>query len=175
VREFGDFQEISMFNRSSSRRFAVISLCVFALTFSAASQTKKSATKNSSPAPPDKAFLQKIWDGWGTLNPDNVVKYYATGPNTFFDIAPLKYSSWDEYEKGSKALIAEYKSAKFTLNDDTTVHPEGNLAWITATVAFEMTHQSGKVDMGNMRWTAILENQNRKWMIVHEHVSVPMQ
>jgi ketosteroid isomerase-like protein len=153
------------------KRSVVASLCAFALILSAASKTKNS----SAPAPPDKAFLQGIWDGWGTLNPDNVAQYYASGPNTFFDIAPLKYSSWDEYKKGSKTLIAEYKSAKFTLNDDTAIHPEGNSAWVTATVAFEMTHQSGKVEMGNMRWTAILENQAGKWIIVHEHVSVPMQ
>jgi hypothetical protein len=29
--------------------------------------------------------------------------------------------------------------------------------------------------MGNFRWTAILENQNGKWLIVHEHVSAPLQ
>jgi ketosteroid isomerase-like protein len=155
-----------MINRS-----VVLFFCVFALLLSAAAQSKKSAA----PAAPDKACLQKVWDGWGTLNTDNVAQYYAAGPNTFFDIAPLKYSSWDEYQKGSKALIAEYKSAKFTLNDDTAIHPEGNLVWVTATVAFEMTHTSGKVDMGNMRWTAILQNQNGKWTIVHEHVSVPAQ
>jgi ketosteroid isomerase-like protein len=74
-----------------------------------------------------------------------------------------------------KTVLGDYKSAKFTLNDDTEVHPDGNLAWVTSTVAFEMTHQSGKVDMGNMRWTAILENQGGNWKTVHEHVSVPMQ
>jgi ketosteroid isomerase-like protein len=158
-----------------TKRRVMVSMCVFALMLSAAAQTKKSAKKSPGSTPPDKASLQRVWDGWGTLNPDNVAQYYASGPNTFFDIAPLKYSSWDEYQKGSKALVAEYKSAKFTLNDDTEVHADGNLAWATATVAFEMTHQSGKVDMGNMRWTAILENQDGKWKIVHEHVSVPMQ
>jgi ketosteroid isomerase-like protein len=158
-----------------SKRHVMVSMCVFLLMLSATAQNKKSAKKSPAPAPPDKALLQKIWDGWSTLNSDNVAQYYATGPNTFFDIAPLKYSSWDEYQKGSKALIAEYKSAKFTLNDDTVIHPDGNSAWVTATVAFEMTHQSGKVDMGNMRWTAILDNQDGKWKIIHEHVSVPMQ
>jgi ketosteroid isomerase-like protein len=157
------------------KRHVVVSICVFVLMLSAAAQTKKSAKKSPAPAPPDKASLQKIWDGWGTLNPDNVAQYYASGPHAFFDIAPLKYASWDEYEKGVKTELADYKSAKFTLNDDTEVHPDGNSAWVTATVAFEMTHKSGKVDMGNMRWTAILENQNGKWLIVHEHVSVPMQ
>lgn len=154
-----------------TKRSVMVSLCVFALMLSGAARSKKSAVA----VPPDKGSLQKIWDGWGTLNADNVAQYYASGPNTFFDIAPLKYSSWDEYEKGSKALIAEYKSAKFTLNDDLAVHPQGTSAWVTSTVAFEMTHRSGKVDMGNMRWTAILENQDGQWKIVHEHVSVPMQ
>lgn len=152
-----------------TKRSVMVSLCVLALMLSGSARSKKSA------APPDKASLQKIWDGWSTLNPDNVAQYYAAGPNTFFDIAPLKYSSWEEYQKGSKALLSEYKSAKFTLNQDTSVHPNGNSAWVTATVAFEMTHQSGKVDMGNMRWTAILENQGGQWKTVHEHVSVPMQ
>jgi ketosteroid isomerase-like protein len=169
------FQELSMFNHTMSKHLVVISLGMFVLTFFAASQTKKSATQHSSPAAPDKAFLQKIWDGWGTLNPDNVAGYYASGPHAFFDIAPLKYASWDEYKKGVKIELGDYKSAKFTLNDDTAIHAQGESAWVTATVGFEMTHNSGKVDMGNMRWTAILENQDGKWMIVHEHVSVPMQ
>jgi ketosteroid isomerase-like protein len=159
-----------MFNHTMIKRLVVISLCMFGLTFSAASQTK-----HSSPAAPDKAFLQKIWDGWGTLNPDNVAGYYASGPHAFFDIAPLKYASWDEYEKGVKVELGDYKSAKFTLNDDTAIHAQAESAWVTATVGFEMTHNSGKVDMGNMRWTAILENQDGEWRIVHEHVSVPIQ
>jgi len=164
----------SGFNQSVIKRSVVISVCVFVLVVSGAAKTKKSTTP-AAPAAPDKASLQKIWDGWGTLNPDNVAMYYASGPHTFFDIAPLKYASWGEYETGVKTELGDYKSAKFTLNDDVAVHAEGNSAWVTATVAFEMTHKSGKIDMGNMRWTAILENQDGKWMIVHEHVSVPMQ
>ena len=29
--------------------------------------------------------------------------------------------------------------------------------------------------MGNFRWTAIFENEDGKWLIVHEHVSEPIQ
>src|ERR1700752_4141061 len=83
------------------KRFLTVSLCVLALTLSASAQTKKSAmTKSTSGPAPDKAYMQKIWDGWSTLDPVSVAKYYASGPHTFFDIAPLKYNSWDEYEKG---------------------------------------------------------------------------
>ena len=52
---------------------------------------KPAARKTVAPSAPDKAYLQKIWDGWSTLDPANVAKFYASGPHTFFDIAPLKY------------------------------------------------------------------------------------
>lgn len=154
------------------KRLLTVSFCLIALTVSA--QTKKSAMKSAAAAP-DRAYLQKVWDGWATLNPDNVAKYYATGPHAFFDIAPLKYGSWDEYEKGVKGVLAGYKAARFNLNDDVAIHPHGDLVWVTATVAEELTAKSGKVDMGNFRWTAVLENQDGKWLIVHEHVSAPLQ
>ena len=157
------------------KRFIAVSLFLFLITLSAAGQAKKPALKNASAGPaPDKAYLQKIWDGWATLDPANTAKFYATGSHTFFDIAPLKYNSWDEYAKGAKGVLAGYKSAKFTLNDDAAIHTQGDLVWATATVADEMTNKSGKVEMGNFRWTVVFENLDGKWLIVHEHVSAPL-
>ena len=157
------------------KRYLVIFFCVFAFALSGAAQKKTTAQKSAASTAPDKAYLQKIWDGWATLDPSNTAKFYATGPHTFFDIAPLKYSSWDEYEKGVRGVLAGYKSAKFRVNDDAAVHPQGDVVWATATVAEEMTDKAGKVNMGNFRWTVVFENQDGKWLIVHEHVSAPMQ
>ena len=157
------------------KRAITVSLCVLALTLSLAAQTKKALVKKSAGPVPDKAYFQKLWDGWSTLNPDNVASFYASGPHAFFDIAPVKYGSWAEYETGVKAVVAGYKSAKFTVNDDLAIHSHGDLVWLTSTVASEMTQKAGKVEMGTMRWTAVLENEDGKWKIVHEHVSVPMQ
>jgi ketosteroid isomerase-like protein len=156
------------------KRILTVSLFLLALNAAGSAQMMKSAKKPAGPAP-DKAFMQKVWDGWSTLNPSNVAQYYATGPHTFYDIAPLKYSSWDEYAKGAQALIASYKSAKFEVNDDAEFHNHGDLVWATATVKDEMTEQSGKVDMGAFRYTVVWENQDGKWLIVHEHVSAPIQ
>ena len=158
------------------KRFLTVWLCLFLLTLSLAAQTKKATRKKAATGPvPDEAYLQKIWDGWATLDPANTAQFYATGPHTFFDIAPLKYNSWDEYDKGVKGVLAGYKSAKFTVNDDAAIHPNGDLAWATATVKDEMTNKSGKVEMGTFRWTVVFENENGKWLIVHEHVSAPLQ
>ena len=158
------------------KRFLTVSLCLLTLTLSGFAQTKKTTMKKAAAGPvPDKAYLQKVWDGWSTLDPANTAKFYATGPHTFFDIAPLKYGSFDEYSTGVKAVVAGYKSAKFTLNDDLAIHPHGDLVWATATVAEQMTTKAGKVEMGNFRWTVVLENEDGKWLIVHEHVSAPLQ
>jgi ketosteroid isomerase-like protein len=158
------------------KRYFTILFCVFALALSVSAQTKKSPAKKSSAVPaPDKAYLQKIWDGWATLDPSNTAKFYATGPHTFFDIAPLKYDSWDEYEKGVRGVLSGYKSAKFTVNDDAAIHPHGDLVWATATIAEQMTSKAGKVDMGNFRWTVVFADEDGKWLIVHEHVSTPLQ
>src|SRR5436305_9214665 len=81
-------------------------------------------------AAPDKAHLQKIWDGWSTLNPANVAQFYASGPHTFFDIAPLKYSSWDEYQSGVVKVVADFKSAKFTVNDDTELQMQAAMSGV---------------------------------------------
>jgi ketosteroid isomerase-like protein len=159
-----------------TKRFFTVSLCLLAITLCGFAQTKKSATRKAAAGlVPDKAYLQKIWDGWSTLDPANVAKFYATGPHVFFDIAPLKYGSFEEYSTGVKAVVAGYKSAKFTLNDDVAIHPQGDLVWVTATVAEQMTTKAGKVEMGNFRWTVIFENEDGKWLIVHEHVSAPLQ
>jgi len=155
------------------RRILIAFLLLLTLTLLAFA--KPEPKKSSAPPAPDKAYMQKIWDGWSTLDPNNVAKFYASGPHTFYDIAPLKYNSWDDYQKGAQGLIAMYKSAKFTVNDDAAIHPHGDLVWGTATIKEQMTTTAGKVEMGDFRWTVVWENQDGKWMIVHEHVSAPLQ
>ena len=158
------------------KRFFTVLLCQLLIaSLSVAQPPKPAAKKSAAPPAPDKAHLQKIWDGWATLDPANVAKFYAPGPHTFFDIAPLKYGSWEEYDKGVKGVLAVYKSATFAVNDDAAIHSQGDLVWATATIKEEMSTQAGKVEMGNFRWTVVFENQDGEWLIVHEHVSEPLQ
>jgi ketosteroid isomerase-like protein len=149
-----------------------VSLCL--LILAVASVAKPLPKKSTADPAPDRAYMQKVWDGWSTLDPDNVTKFYAGGPHTFYDIAPLKYNNWDEYENGVRGELSKYKSAKFTVDDDIAIHPHGDLVWCTATISEEMTTKAGKIEMGNFRWTSIWENHDGKWLIVHEHVSAPL-
>jgi len=152
----------------------VVLMCILALSFSSLAAGKK---KKKAPAAtaPDKVYLQKVLDGWSSLNPADMKQYYDQGEYTFFDITPLKYRNWDEYEKGVGQLLKGYKSLKLTLNDDAQIHTDGNLTWVTSTVKEDAMTAAGKRELATMRWTVIFEKQAGKWIIVHEHTSEPLQ
>ena len=164
-----------------AKKVALLVLCLSLISLVGVSQTvpkddsKSNATGKTSSGTVDKAYLQKIWDGWATLNAAGQKQYYAQGPHVFFDDEPLKFSSWDEYQATTAKELAEYKAGSFTVNDDVQIHKSGNIYWTTATVASDLTQKSGKREQTTFRWTAIFEKLNGKWLIVHEHVSVPAQ
>jgi ketosteroid isomerase-like protein len=154
-------------------QFVVFVACLYALTSLVLGQ-EKASPKAKSGAEVDKSYLQKIWDGWSTLNPENVAQFYAKGPHVFFDITPVKYESWEEYRAGVVKVLSGFESAKCTVNDDAEIHRAGSDVWITATVAADMVEKSGKHDPSTFRWTAVFERTGGKWLIVHEHVSEPL-
>ena len=124
---------------------------------------------------PDKALMQKVWAAWDTLNPANPAAFYDKTPsNVYFDISPLKYRGWSEYEAGVKNVLAEFSSIKSTVQPDATVHRQGNLAWSTGTVHVAAVMKDGSKSPLDFRWTAIWEKKGNDWLIVHEHVSAPL-
>ncbi|MGB6385632.1 MAG: nuclear transport factor 2 family protein [Terriglobales bacterium] len=157
------------------KRMATLALaiCLTIAGFTQSSFAQKGKKVSAEGATVDKAYLQKIWDGWATLDASNQKQFYAQGPHVFFDVSPLNYGSWDEYQSTVSKELVEYKAARFTLNDDAQIHKSGDAYWITATVASDMTQKSGKREMATFRWTAVFEKQDGKWLIVHEHVSEP--
>jgi ketosteroid isomerase-like protein len=164
---------LAEFWRENRMRNRLITLIVCLLAVSAVSQTK-SAKKMMAPGAPDRALMEKIWAGWSTLNTDNVAGFYAKGPHTFYDIAPLKYASWNEYADGVKKELGDYKTAACTVNDDSQIHPAGDVVWGSATVKCDMTRSSGKRELSQFRWTVIWQKEGGQWLIVHEHVSSPI-
>lgn len=156
------------------KRFLTLLICVLLLSLSTFAASKKPAAKAASGGP-DKAFLEKLLEGWNTGDPANMTQYYVQGDHTFFDIAPLKYNNWPEYQKGVTELLKGYKSFKLTLNDDAQIHHEGNLAWSAATIKEDAVTAAGKHEMATLRWTVIFQKQDGKWLIVHEHTSGPLQ
>ena len=145
-------------------------LAVFLVTATTGFAQAKAAKSQA----PDKALMQEILDTWSTMDPSKASSYYSKDPgNVYFDIAPLKYNGWSEYEKGVAQIFADYSSLKLTVNDDVGVHRNGKVAWATATFHLDGTHKDGSKDNIDGRWTVVWERSAGKWLIVHEHVSLP--
>jgi ketosteroid isomerase-like protein len=122
-----------------------------------------------------KPHFEKVYSAWSTLDASKPSMFYAKDPGlAFFDISPLKYRGWQEYEDGSKKTFANWKSIQLTVGPDFHATQAGNIAWATYTLDFAIAPQTGDVIKAQARGTDILEKRGEEWLIIHEHVSVPM-
>jgi ketosteroid isomerase-like protein len=155
--------------------FVAVVVMAFALNVAAQNPHLPSSKSAKSGGPVDKAYLQSIWDGWASNDIEKQGQFYMQGPgHLFFDVAPLKYNSWDEYKAGVAPSLKDSPKVTFTLNDDIQIHPEGKITWVDGTLNMEGASPQGENQSLTLRWTAILEQQpDGRWLIQHEHVSVP--
>jgi len=123
-----------------------------------------------------RALVPKIVQAWESMDIGKIDPYYAPDTDlTFFDIAPLKYTNWAEYRPGVQKMFFEpNRSLKFTLKDDLRIHRRGRLAWATFTFGADVVNKQGASSHLDGRWTLILERRKAGWVVVHEHVSVPL-
>ena len=123
-----------------------------------------------------RALVPRIVRAWESLDISKVDPYYAADADlSFFDIAPLRYANWAEYRVGvQKAFFEPNRSLKFTLKDDLRVHRRGSLAWATFTFGADVVSKQGASSHLDGRWTLVLEQRKGRWVVVHEHVSVPL-
>ncbi len=149
-----------------------VSLAMFLAVFSAPAT---SAEKKSARSTDFRTLMQTTLAAWETLDPKNPAPFYAQeADHVFFDITPLQYQGWAEYAEGVKKVLAGFSSLKFTLADDVRAHPHGNLAWATATWHADVVTKQGAKEGLDGRWTVVWEKRGNDWLIVHEHVSVPL-
>lgn len=122
-----------------------------------------------------KPDFEKIYAAWSTLDASKVAVFYAKEPKlVFFDITPLKYNGWQEYEDGFKRVAADWKSGQVTVAPDFHATQLGNVAWATYTLDLVIQPKTGDVIKQQARGTDVLEKRGEQWLIVHEHVSVVM-
>jgi len=155
--------------------------CAFAIFItlqpglSIAGQASKNAPVSPAASPEFKALIDRYYEAWNTGNPDNAAPLYAKDPNLiFYDLTPLKYTGWSQYDKGIRNVLASFASAKFTPQPDLNVTRHGMIAWTTVTWHLSGKKKSGEAVELDGRHTAIWENRHGQWLIVHEHFSAPL-
>jgi len=125
---------------------------------------------------PSPALMSSILDAWSAGGPAKAAVYYDKSPaDIFFDLTPLEYKGWTEYNSGAPTALGVFDTIKFTLHGDAKVHRAGSTAWGTATWSAEGKLKNGNGVSLEGRWTVIWEKKGSQWLIVHEHLSAPWQ
>jgi ketosteroid isomerase-like protein len=128
----------------------------------------------------DTATFRKLIDGvcaaWSTGNPDNAAKYYAKDDNlVFYDAAPFSYTGWKEYDAGArKNFLDNATSVSITAGKELRVTRHGNIAWTLLPLHLTVKMKDGKIIDTPIRYTGIWEKRGATWLLVHEHLSVPL-
>jgi len=128
----------------------------------------------------DDATFRKLIDdyctAWSAGNADAPAKFYAQNDGlVFYDVAPFSYRSWSEYHEGvKKEFLESADTIKLTAGKDLRVTRRGLVAWTTVTIHLYEKAKDGKTTDVNLRYTGIWEKRGAKWLLVHEHLSVPM-
>lgn len=128
----------------------------------------------------DDTTFRKLIDGycaaWSTGNADNAAKFYAKDAGlVFYDVAPFSYLGWKEYDAGvRKNILDNIETASLTAGKELKVTRHGNIAWTTVPMHFTAKMKDGKNIDTAVRYTGIWEKHGKSWLLVHEHLSVPM-
>ena len=109
-------------------------------------------------------------------NLDGIMKVYIPGNELFvFDVGvPRQHVGWDDYKKDWQDFLGLYPGPiKFTISDLSIV-TDGKIAY-----SHSIQHLSGTMTDGSpsdltVRLTDVYRKIDGKWLIVQEHVSVPI-
>jgi ketosteroid isomerase-like protein len=132
------------------------------------------------PATNDKAEIEalvmKYNDGFNTRNVDEIMSCYAPGKDLLvFDvIPPREYPSWDAYKKDWEGFLSAYPGPAKNTVSDLNITVVGPVAYGHNIQAGTFTRKDGTKLNVTVRVTDVYRKLSGKWLIVQEHVSVPV-
>ena len=123
-----------------------------------------------------KALENRVGAGIMAKDPAAIMANYVPGDSlVVFDlIPPRQYNGWEAYKKDWAGVVAGCAdSPKFEISDlDITADPK--LAFSHSIQHFVCTDAKGNKMEMTMRVTDAYRKENGKWLIVHEHISAPI-
>jgi ketosteroid isomerase-like protein len=151
--------------------YVVLAFVGALLTFVGARAQQKAA---------DDATFRKLIDSyctaWSSGNADAPAQFYAKENGlVFYDAAPFAYHGWKEYQDGvKKEFLDNAQSIALSAGKDLRVNRHGTVAWTTVSMHLSEKTKDGKDLETNLRYTGIWERRPAGWLLVHEHISAPL-
>jgi uncharacterized protein (TIGR02246 family) len=121
--------------------------------------------------------IRKLIDDWTTAlrarDVDAMMAFYAPDVVFFDGIAPLQIGL-DAYRKNWEVYFQWFPGTVNFETRDLKITASGDAAFARGLVHLTGTNAEGKEDGAWMRETVGYEKVNGKWLITHEHWSMPM-
>lgn len=122
------------------------------------------------------ALEQRYVKAFNAKDVNAIMENYAPGDQLFvFDaVPPRQYPSWDAYKKDWEGLFAAYPGPLSDAISDLNITVVGTVAYAHHIETGFFTRKDGtRVDMV-ARVSDVFRKIGSKWLIVHEHVSFPV-
>jgi ketosteroid isomerase-like protein len=123
-----------------------------------------------------RAAQLSIATGAEARNLDAIMSNYLDSEKLFvFDVYPPRaYLGYDAFRKDWHDFLAGLKEPITYQMQDMDVDTDGKLGYVHVIEHIVSTDNAGKPVEINMRVTELYRKINGKWLIVHEHASVPV-
>jgi ketosteroid isomerase-like protein len=122
-------------------------------------------------------MLEKRYNqAFNSKDVDGIMACYAPGTSLFvFDaIPPREYPSWEAYKKHWEGLFACYPCPLSNTISEQSITVVGSVAYGHSIQSGFFTRKDGSKVNSAVRVTDVYRKINGKWLIVHEHVSFPV-
>jgi ketosteroid isomerase-like protein len=155
---------------------ALVAFLILALGVSGVLANLYSQTSATNDKAEIEALVMKYNDGFNTRNVGEIMSCYAPGKNLFvFDaIPPREYPSWDAYKRDWEGLFSAYPGPVKNAVSDLVITVVGPVAYGRNIQSGTFTRKDGSKLNVAVRVTDVYRKLSGKWLIVQEHVSVPV-
>jgi len=150
---------------------AAAGLCVLATL--GVSQRAQAQTKDEQEI---RALEDKFAAACDAKDVDAIMKFYVPGDELFvFDVGvPRQHVGWENYKKDWQDFLSGFKGPIQFDVSDVSVTSDGKIAYGHSIQHVKATMKDGSPADFTVRVTDVYRKIDGKWLIVQEHVSVPL-
>jgi ketosteroid isomerase-like protein len=105
---------------------------------------------------------------------DGIMAIYAPDVDAYDVVPPLQFYGADAYRKDYASFLSQFKGPVRVNDPNIHIEQSGNIAFAFGLERLRGTTTDGRpVDLW-VRFTDGWQRRNGQWLVVHEHVSVPV-
>ena len=125
-----------------------------------------------------RATMNQLWQSWETRDINLTSEVMAHDPDMviFGTDATERWVGYEEFRTAVEQQFAAMESVQISASDEVfKIHNSGEVAWCSSIVDITGVSMGEDFEMAGLRFTAVLEKRDGKWVIVQAHFSVPVE